>query len=170
MTHRIGLSLALVFSAALVAAQDKKGDGKPFNDAEFVKKAASGGMHEVELGKLAQTAAKSDEVKKFGQKLVEDHTKANEELKKAAKAAGVSVPEKMLDEHRKEFDRFKDLKGDAFDREFAKHQVKDHEEDIALFTRASKEASSADIKGFATKSLPVLKEHLEMAKKLNPGK
>lgn len=147
-------------------ADDKKGD-QPFDDATFVKKAASGGMLEVELGKVAAKQAKRDDVKKFGEQMVADHTKANEELKAAAKAAGLEVPTKLGDEHAKHFDMFANYKGTDFDRDYAKHMVKDHEEDVALFTRASKEAKSKDIKDFATKTLPTLQKHLEMAKKIS---
>jgi len=142
-------------------------DKKPFDDAEFVKMAASGGMHEVELGKVAADKAKDPAVKEFGQKMVTDHGKVNEELKKMAKEFGFAVPDKMLEEHQKEFDRFKNLTGDQFDREYVKHMIKDHEEDVAEFTRASKEAKSPAVKAFALKTLPVIQEHLEAVKKLS---
>jgi len=158
---------ALLLAAALVplAADDTK-PAAAFDDAQFVAEAASGGMHEVELGKVAATKAKNEAVKKFGQMMVDDHSKANEELKKAAQSAGLTVPAKMNDHHQKELDKFKNYEGQDFDREYVKHMVDDHEKDVKEFTRASKDAKNAAVKGFATKTLPVLQGHLEKAKKL----
>ncbi|HJZ53927.1 MAG TPA: DUF4142 domain-containing protein [Gemmataceae bacterium] len=165
MLHAIyGAAFFLVSVAT--SGEDRKPAPAPFDDAVFVAKAASGGIHEVELGKLAATRAKREEVKKFAQKMVEDHGKANEELKKAAKEAGLNVPEKMNDEHQKEFDHFKDFKGADFDKEYLRHMLDDHEKDVAEFTRASKEAKNLQIREFATKTLPVVQEHLELVKKL----
>jgi putative membrane protein len=161
------LFAAAVLAAAPVLADDKRSsDTKAFNEAEFVKKAASGGMHEVELSKLAAKQGKSAAVKKYGQMLVDDHTKANAELKKAATAAGMTVPDKMTDEDQKELDKFKSLSGEEFDRAFAKHAVEDHEKDIKEFTRASQEAKTVQVKDFAAKTLPTLQSHLNEAKKL----
>jgi putative membrane protein len=167
MLCRVSLSAALALLVFPFASADDKKDNKPFSDEEFVQKAACGGLHEVALGKLATEKAKDPAVKQFGQMMVTDHTKANEALKMAAKAAGLTVPDKMDDEHQKECDRFKKLSGDQFDREYTKHMVKDHEEDVAEFTRASKEAKNPAIKEFAAKTLPTLQKHLEAAKKLN---
>jgi len=169
MTCRTKLLAAITFLAAAVGAgaEDKKRADQPIDDATFVKTAASGGMLEVELGKLAAARAKNDDVKKFGERMVKDHTKANEELKAAAKAAGVEVPAKLMDKHQKTLDMFAGYKGDDFDRAYVKDMVKDHEEDVALFTRASRDLKSKELKDFATKTLPTLKEHLEMVKKLD---
>ena len=147
---------------------EKKGD-TAYSDAEFVKKAGMSGMAEVELGKLATTQAKSDDVKKLAQKLVDDHTKANEGLKAAAKKASLDVPASVGDEHQKHIDHMKGLKGDEFDKAYIKHMVEGHEKSVALFTTASKDAKDAGLKEFATKTLPTIKEHLEMAKKLDKG-
>ena len=163
--HLIATALLLIpFTAR--AGEDRVPAQKPFDDAEFVAKAASGDMFEVELGKVADTRARNDSVKKFSERMVADHGKSNEALKKAAKAAGLTVPEKMNDENQKEFDRFKEYKGENFDRDYITTMVADHETDLAEFTRASKEAKNPAIKDFATKTLPTVKAHLEQAKKL----
>ncbi len=146
------------------AAADKE---MKLTDETFVKKAASGGMHEVELAKIVKDKAADPAVKAFAEKMIADHTKANEELKVAAKSAGIAVPEAMMEKELKETNRFKEMAGTGLDREYVKHMVKDHEEDIALFTAASKSLKNADLKAFATKSLPTLKEHLEMVKALD---
>jgi putative membrane protein len=176
MNRMFQCTLAVVAGMVLsvgATAEDKKDtakkDDKPFTDAEFVKKAASSGMHEVELGKLASSQGKSDEVKKFGQKMVDDHMKANEELKAAAKKASMEVPAKMEEEHQKHVEMLKGMKGDEFDRAYMKHMVESHGKSVALFTQASKEAKDAGLKDFATKTLPVVQGHLDMAKKMDKG-
>jgi len=169
MVRRMKLVAALALLAGVIGAraEDKKPGEQPFDDTVFVKTAASDGMHEVELGKIATAKAKSDDVKKFAEMMVKDHGKANEELKAAAKAASIEVPDKINETHQKEIDRFKEFKGDNFDREYVKHQVKDHTDAVALFTRASKEAKNKELKDFATKTLPTIQKHLEEAKKLD---
>lgn len=141
-------------------------DTKTFDDKEFVKKAASGGIHEVELGKLASKQASNDKVKSFGERMVKDHTKANEKLKSVAQEAGIRLDEKMMPEHQKHVDHFRDMKGADFDRMYIQHMVKDHEEDVALFRRASTEAKNKSLASFAKETLPTLEEHLKMAKEL----
>jgi len=171
MLRKTKLALAVALFAGLLSARadDKKPDDKkgPLDDATFVKMAASSGMEEVEVGKIAVSKAKNADVKKFAEMMIKDHTKANEELKTAAKAAGIEVPAKMMDKHQKGVDMFKDYKGADFDKDYAKHQVMDHEEAVDLFTRASKELKNKELKDFATKTLPHLQHHLEDAKKLD---
>jgi len=163
------LVAGVLFTASGRADDTKKAD-KPFSDAEFVKKAAVGGMTEVELGRLAAANGKSDAVKKFGQKMIDDHSKANDALKAAAKKGGFDVPDKLDAEHQKVVDKFKDLKGDEFDKAYIKDMIEDHEKDVAEFTTASKEAKDAGIKDFATKTLPVVQGHLDMIKKMDKSK
>lgn len=167
MNYAIALNSILTLLLGFVG-QDRKPDQKPFDDAQFVQKAASGGLHEVELGKIGMTQAKSDDVKKFAEMLVTDHGKANDELKKCAKEAGIEVPDKMSEEDQKEVDKFKNYKGTNFDQDYMKHMLTDHEKDVALFKRASKEAKNPKIKDFAAKTLPVLQAHLDQARKIQP--
>ena len=141
-------------------------DKKPFDDGEFVAMVASCDMHQIELGKLAAERAKNEDVKKFAKKTVEGAEKCHEDLKTAAKSAGITVPEKMLDEHRKICDKFKDYKGENFDRDYIKQVVEDCEKGVKWFTRATKDAKSQQLKDFATKGLPVIQAHLDEAKKL----
>lgn len=157
---------AVVSVSAEAQAQPQRKQDKAFDDAEFVKKAASGGMLEVELGKVAKEKSADGDVRKFGDRLVTDHTKANKELVDIAKAAGYTVPTKMMPKHQEHLDMFKKESAKTFDQDFIKHMIKDHEEDIEEFDRASREARNPELKAYATKTLPTLKEHLEMAKKI----
>jgi len=151
--------------AAAASGDDKKADEKPVSDEEFVIKAASGGVFEVESGKLAKDAAKSADVKKFAEKMVTDHEKANKELVEVAKKTGLGIPVKLLDHHQKMLETVKGGTGDGFDRAYMDTQVKAHEEAVALFANASKNVKNADLKAFAEKTLPTIKEHYEHAKK-----
>jgi len=171
----LGAALILVF-AGWATAQNQKGTkaadapkDAPVDDMTFVMKAAADGKHEVMLGELAKAQAASADLKKFAEKMVTDHTKANEELMAAAKAAKIAVPGGLPEDMVKEVEKFKALKGAEFDRMYARHMVEDHEKAVKLFENASMNLRDPGLKGFATKTLPVIKEHLEMAKKLSGG-
>ena len=169
-TRMFAVACALVLGVAVLPADDKAkpaADDTPFTDSEFVAKAASCMMHQIELGRIAQQNAENADVKKFGERLVTDHTKAQKQLQDVAKAASIEVPAKMNEDDQKEVDRFGKLRGGEFDKAFVRHEVKDHEKGVAMLTRASKEAKDAGIKDFASKSLPTAKEHLEEARKLD---
>jgi len=165
MLRGLSLFAAMMWAAGAMSARadDAK---KPFDDTDFVAKAASGGMCEVAVGKIAETQAKTDAVKKFAQRIVKDHSKANEQLKQVAKAANIALPTAMNDHDQKNLEQFKNYKGQNFDQDYVNAMVEDHTQDIALFTQASKEAKDPAIRKFATQTLPTLKSHLEAAKKL----
>jgi putative membrane protein len=169
--HRIAAAMFALTVGTAVTAQDqkdKKAEDKPVTDAEFVIKAASGGMFEVESSRLAKGNAKSADVKKFAEMMITDHEKANKELMEVAKKANLGLPTKMLEDHQKLLDQVKNAKGD-FDRTYMGAQVKAHEEAVDLFTNASKSVKNADLRAFAEKTLPTIKEHYEHAKKHAKG-
>lgn len=136
------------------------------DDKKFVKDATIGGLTEVELGKLAEDKGGSDAVKQFGRHLVDDHTKANNQLKEAASKAGFSVPESLDSKHQARIDKLSKLSGTQFDRAFIKDEVKDHESDVRAFKDESTNGTNADVKAFASNALPTLEAHLTMAKDL----
>lgn len=138
------------------------------SDRKFVTAAAEGGMAEVELGHLAEQNGKSDAVKNFGKRMVDDHSKANDELKTVAASKGITLPKEPNAEQRQTKDRLSKLKGDEFDRAYMEDMVKDHTEDVAEFQRESQSGADKDVKGFAAKTLPIIEEHLKMAKSFNP--
>jgi putative membrane protein len=137
-------------------------------DRNFVKKATEGGLAEVELGKLASEKASSDEVKKFGQRMVDDHGKANDEIKQFAASKGVTLPGDLNARDKAEKDKLSKLSGEQFDREYTNYTVKDHSHDVAEFRHESKTAKDPDLKSFARQTLPALEEHLKLAKSLAP--
>jgi len=162
-------ALVLAIGAVTLTAEDKKaGDAKPITDAEFVIKAASGDMFEIESSKLAKDMAKSDDVKKFAEQMITDHTKSSKELTEVAKKANLGLPTKMLDEHAKLLEKVKGGKGD-FDKAYMDAQLAAHKDAVDLFTSASKNAKDPGVKAFAEKTLPVIKKHLEHAQKHAKG-
>ena len=165
---RFSALAALLFAGAAWADDAKSpadtGKGKAVTDAEFVTKAASGGLFEVKSSELAKDQGQSAEVKKFAEQMIADHSKANKELIAAAKKAGIEVPTKLTEEHAKLLDTVKGAKGSGFDQAYMKAQKTAHEEAVALFEAASKSVKNEDLKAFATKTLPVIKEHLDHAK------
>jgi putative membrane protein len=131
-------------------------------DSSFVMKAAEGGAKEVEAGKLASTRAANSDVKAFAQRMVKDHTKANGELTTLANSKQIDVKTKSADS--KELtDRLAKQSGAAFDKAYMDEMVKDHQTTVALFERQSRDGDDAELKAWAGKQLPVLREHLKMA-------
>lgn len=137
------------------------------DDKKFLKEAALGGMEEVELGKLATQKGTSDAVKQFGQKMVDDHTKANDQLKEVAAKEQIEVPSSLDAKHQKNVDKLSKLSGEQFDKAYAKNMVKDHRKDVAEFQAEAQNGMDPNIKQFAATTLPVLQEHLKMAEDMN---
>jgi putative membrane protein len=138
-------------------------------DREFVMEAASGGLMEVTLGKLASTNAASAQVKEFGRMMVTDHTKANTELKAVAAKKNVTVSATPMEKHQKHIDELKTKKGAEFDKAYVDMMVDDHKEDIDKFEDEVNKGNDSNVKAFASKTLPVLKKHLEHAQKIKDG-
>jgi putative membrane protein len=132
-------------------------------DHTFVTKAAEGGLAEVQLGNLAKDKATNPDVKTFGQQMVDDHSKANDELKTLASSKGITLPAEPDAKQKAEHDRLSKLSGAEFDREYMRLMVSDHRTDVAEFRRESEHGTDADVKAFAAKTLPTLEHHLQMA-------
>lgn len=136
-------------------------------DSEFAVEAASGGMMEVQLGELAQQKASSQRVKDFGAMMVRDHTKANDELKSLAGMKNITLPPAPGEDHMEHIKKLTAKSGKEFDRDYMKMMVDDHQEDVDKFEKCSKDGKDADLKAFASKTLPVLRAHLDSAKAIN---
>jgi putative membrane protein len=137
------------------------------DDSEFMVEAANGGMMEVELGQLAATKAQNARVKAFGSMMVQDHTKANEELKTLAGSKSVTLPSSMGEDHQKHVSDLREKSGADFDKAYMSMMVDDHEKDVNKFENASNNAKDAAVKSFAAKTLPVLRTHLDSARAIN---
>ncbi len=157
-------SAPIIKSEPAKPASDKGDSVVTGGDLAFMNSAAPGNMAEVELGKMASTKAASNDVKQFGQKMVEDHSKANDELKQLAAQKKVMLPPDVMPGHKQLMEKLSKLSGADFDKEYVAAMVEAHEKDVAAFENVSKTAADADVKAFATKTLPTLKMHLEMIK------
>lgn len=152
--------LAAVVSGIAVYAEGKLAPA----DTTFVRKAAEGGMAEVKLGQLAADKGSNKAVKEFGERMVRDHSKANDELKEVASKKGVTLRDSMNAPNKALYDRLSKVSGAEFDKAYMSAMIKDHEEDVAEFRRESQSATDPDVRQFAAKTLPTLEEHLRLAR------
>lgn len=143
-------------------AKEDAGTGQSEDTNEFAMKAATGGMLEVALGRLAQEKGSSAAVKEFGAMMVMDHTKANDEMKALAAKKNITLPTAMGEEEQKHVNDMMKLSGKDFDQKYVSMMVDDHKDDIDLFTKAAEDdKTDADLKAFAVKTLPTLKKHMD---------
>jgi putative membrane protein len=143
------------------------GSGRMTADHKFVMFAAMGGMAEVELGRLAAEKGASEDVRQFGQRMVDDHSKANEELTRVASSKGIRPPAALDAKHQAAVRKLSALAGEKFDREYARMMVGDHKKTVGEFQKEADRGADADLKAFAAAQLPALQEHLRMAQRLN---
>lgn len=133
-------------------------------DADFAVAAANGGMMEVELGNYAQQNAMSSRVKDFGAMMVRDHSKANEELKSLAAAKNITLPTTVGADAKKHMDDMMAKKGKDFDKAYMSMMLDDHKKDVKEFEKAAADCKDPEIKSFASRTLPVLRTHLDSTK------
>lgn len=155
------LAILAVFLASAAYAAEKPSQA-------FLKKAIEGNFAEVQMGQLAQQKAQSDDVKKFGQMLSDDHSAANQKAMEAAKSMNVTPPDGPNAKQKAEYDRLSKMSGAQFDRNFAMHMVADHQKDIAEYKKEAKQSDPAG--DYAKGELDVLQKHLDTAKSLRSSK
>ena len=161
MSGFVGLSMADD------AGKDQSKHGT-ISASEFVEHAGAAGLAEVEMGKLASEKGSDPQVKAFASKLVTDHSKANDQLKAIASTKNLEVPTSAGMMHKTMMEKYKHQSaGKNFDQDFAKAMVKDHKDAIELFEKAAGDTTmDADLRAFAKKTLPTLREHLKSAQEL----
>ena len=137
----------------------------PNADAQFATHVAQANMAEVALGKLAQEKAQSDDIKKFAQKMVDEHTKAEQDLEGIASKNNLTLPQDMSAQQKTQQDRLSKLSGAQFDRAYMRMMVMDHTRvSNALQHQSHKVSANADLKDYATRMYPGVSDHLTMAK------
>ena len=136
-------------------------------DAMFMRTVAMSGMAEVQHGTLAAQNATSDEVKQFAQRMVDDHGKAGDELKGLASQKNVTLPTELDAKHKAMQDKLSKTKGPAFDRAYMAHMVSAHQQAVALFEKEATGGKDAEVKAWAAKTLPTVREHLKLAGDVN---
>ena len=138
-------------------------------DTTFASKAAVGGMAEVALGKMAAAKGASKEVKDFGNMMVMDHGKANDELKAIAQKEKLTLPAVLDAEHQAKSDSLSKLSGKDFDKAYVQAMVEGHQKTLALMQTEANGGKDADLKGFASKTAPVVQHHLDEITKIQAG-
>lgn len=166
MKHALVVMAVFVLAAPPAFAQ---GTPKPVSttDETFMINTAKAGMAEVELGKLATQNASSESVKKFGQKMVDDHSKGNDELKALAASKNVVLPSEVDAQDKSMKDKLAAMKGEAFDREYMTMMVAGHRKVAESFRTEATSGQDADLKAWVTKTLPTIEEHLKLAQDTN---
>lgn len=168
----VGAGLAALTASAAPRSESAKSTAKTktsatmMSDTDFAKAAAEGGLAEVKLGELAEDKATSKTVKDLGQRMVDDHTKADDNLKTVAAKDNISIPSQMNARDQATYSRLSQLSGTAFDRAYARDMVRDHETDIAVFRHEANDGKDATIKSFAAQTLPTLEDHLKEARQV----
>jgi len=173
-------ALAVVVAAGAAGAQNNTnsnsggsnsnsghGSTKMTSDMKFASEAAMGGMAEVQLGQLAAQKGASDEVRQFGQRMVDDHTKANQDLMQVASGKGMALPTTLDAKHQADISKLSALSGDKFDKAYVDMMLKDHKKDVGDFQKESTSGADTDIKSFATRTLPTLQDHLQMIQRIH---
>jgi putative membrane protein len=135
-------------------------------DKEFVVNAGMAGLAEVQMGNLAVQKAQSADVKAFAQRMVTDHSKSNQELQQLATAKGLALAAELSGEMQQGLEHLATLSGTEFDKAYMQHMVADHGKAVTLFQNGSTNAQDADLKAWATKTLPVLQEHATLAQQV----
>ncbi len=148
----------------------KAGMTQKTKDKMFIKTAAEGGLMEVQLGQLAAQKGNSDDVKSFGQKMVDDHTALNEAMKPIAEKMGVVPPAKLNKKDQATYDMMNAKSGEEFDKAYIKDMVMDHHKDLREFTAEAKDAADADLKAAVEHGRDVIKEHTQMIDKIAKDK
>jgi putative membrane protein len=166
-TRSTVVSTLLTLGASLILAAGVTAQGGPApQDRKFVTEAAQDGMAEVRLGRMAANKATDPGVKQFGQRMVEDHSKANQELTDLARLKGIPLPKGTTPEHEVTWARLAKLNGAAFDRAYMTHMVKDHDKATGMFKKASRSLGDEELRKWAADTVPTLEDHRHMAREL----
>ena len=134
------------------------------DEEEFVIESAQGALLEVKLGELAQTNGSVQVVKDFGKVMIADHSTGYAELNTLATQKKITIPAGLSKKGQRKYDKLAKKTGHEFDKEYMDYMVEDHDKDIESFEEAADELKDADIKAWAAKTLPMLKQHLALAK------
>ena len=161
------IALMITMAATLSAQQPSAGGSAAASDAAFVTKIGEVGTAEVELGTLALQKTQRDDVKKFGQQMIDDHSKAGAELKAIAMRKNISWPMELAAEHKALKDRLSKLSGAAFDQAYMQAMVDGHRKVAAQVKTQVQSGSDAEVKAWASKTLPRVEAHLQHAESVS---
>lgn len=162
MTYRRKLAafaLLAVATTAAAGAQNAASDG-----AGFAVKAAQGNMAEIATARLAQQKTQNSVVSAFASKMIADHTKAQTALVKIMRAKGITPPADVDAKHKEDMAKLRSLSGSAFDNAYIGGEVPDHQEMLSMLRSEQNDSANADLAGYAKQSIPVVQQHLDLAK------
>ena len=157
--------LLLILAGSALPAWGLTGTLSP-EGKSFIKDAASAGLVEVQLGQVASDRGGSQEVKDFGGLMVRDHGKANEELRTLAAQRNLKLPDQVERKHSLMIAKLSEFSGTSFDRKYLQAMVMHHGKNIARFKKAIKRVKDQDLNAWAVATLPVLQQHLQLAKEM----
>lgn len=146
--------------------QDQNAAMHSMQDKAFVKKAAEGGLAEVRMGKLAEQKSNSQDVKQFAQKMVNDHTQLNEQMRPIAQQLGVSSPQSLSKKDKKEMAKLENLSGQQFDDAYIKCELKDHKKDLSDFRQEASDTQNTQLKQAAQQGAQVIDGHLHLIEEI----
>ena len=159
----LALSASLLLALPAVAAV-------PSADQQFAKQAASGGLAEVQAAQLAQQRASSPQVRQFASRMMTDHTAANSELQQIAQQENIDIPSQPDSKDAASMKRLSGMSGTQFDQMYAQEELRDHQQDVALFRKEAQSGRDQALKEFAQKTLPTLQQHLQLAQQMNANR
>ncbi len=157
------ICLFTVMSTTPARAADENRGQLDSKDYKFAVEASRANTEEITLGQLAAQKASSTAVQQFAQRMIQDHTKANQQLTQIISQKGATLPETTTTSQERESDHLAKLSGADFDKAYMAHMVKGHKKDVKEFQKAANDAQDPDLKTFAANTLPTLQEHLQMA-------
>jgi putative membrane protein len=163
------IRISLVLLAVLTWCGSAQAQGLSASEKTFVEKAAKGNFAEVELGKLASQKSNDAQVKQFGQQMIADHSKANENLKPIADSAKIQWPTQLTGEPKAIFDRLSKLSGSQFDQLYVQTMVQDHQKDAGEYRTESTKVKDSRLKSYVSQTLPVVEQHLNHIKQIQPS-
>ncbi|ACB97366.1 DUF4142 domain-containing protein [Beijerinckia indica] len=176
MKHLI-LAIAYLVSMSPVSAQSlgEKAGVNSLMDAslsteDFVKEAATSDMFEIQSSELALQKSTDTAIKNFAQQMVQDHSMTTSDLKAFVESGKVkaTIPDQLDQSHQSKLDKLKTLTGTDFDKQYDKDQTTGHKDAVSLFKRYAEGGENAELKIWASKTLPKLEDHLKEAKALRP--
>lgn len=153
---KIFLTIA-IFSTCYIQSQSDR-------DRKFAREVAEDGLMEIKLGELAQSKGTTAEVKTLGSHMITDHTKANNELRSLAIKKNIPLPTALSDKGQKTYEKLSKKEGKKFDKCYTRMMVKDHKKEICKFKKQAKKGEDAELRSWASTTIPTLEHHKEMSK------
>ena len=148
------------------ATPSQSGDREMNNDLPFLREAAGVNLMEIRLGQLAQSKASNAAVKQFGQRMVNDHTRIEQDLSSIVSANGIALNPTLTSDQNNKINSLQGLSGSQFDQAYMSLMIQGHQTDVAQFDNQSRNADSPQVRDFAARSLPVLQQHLTLAQQV----